>query len=93
MLTLCVFEGTSPHCTVKLIPDRSVPCRQHRVTLYGDIRSGKTDSEHFIGTGKACGPGAGSQTAPGLGGGELWVTGAPAGEPGCCCWVLEAWQQ
>lgn len=86
MLTLCVFEGTSLHCTVKLIPDRSVPCTQHRVTLYGDTCSGKTGSEHSIGTGKACSPGAGSQTAPGLGGGEFWIMGGHAGELCCRCW-------
>lgn len=74
MLTLCVFEGTSLLCTVKLIPGRCVPCTRHRVTLCGDARSGETGSEHFMGTGRACGPGAGSQTAPGLGGRELWIT-------------------
>lgn len=51
-----------------------MPCTRHRVTLRGDTRSGETGSEHFMGTGRAGGPGAGSQTAPGLGGRELWIT-------------------
>lgn len=56
-----------------------MPRTRHRVRLCGDTRPGKTVSEHFIGTGKACGPGAGSQTAPGLGRGELWMMEGPAG--------------
>jgi len=92
VLTLCVFEGTSLHCTVKLTPDRSVPCTRHGVTLYGDTRSGKTVSEHFIGTGKACGLGAGSQTSPGLGGVGLQITGGGGGYRGALLLLLGRWR-
>lgn len=93
MLTLCVFEGTSLHCSVKLVPDRSIQCTWHSVMLYGEARCGKTGSEHLIGTGKGCSPRSGSQSAPGLGRRKLRNTKDLQESLALATARMEAWQQ